>query len=161
MKSWNDVSVRTFEKVLEVALQKDKFKSEMEYGLRVTAALIGMDYAEILKCTEKDFEELSKNLDWSAEEVTHNGKEEYIIKGRKFRALKNLNKLTFGAVIDLETIIKDAPQHNLLSKVLPILVREVVNGKLQDHSAEVYEKNFDLLQDHLSIADVIQLKDFF
>lgn len=161
MKSWNDVSVRTFEKVLEVSLQREKYSGDTEYGLRVTAALIDIPYAEILKYTEEDFQKLNEELSWSAEPVVHNGKEEYIIEGKKFQAVKNYNKLTFGAIIDIENIIKDAPQHKFISSVLPILVREVQGKKMVDHSAEAYEKYVDVLQDKLSIADVIHLQDFF
>lgn len=161
MKSWAEITVRTYEKILKEMLNKDKYSSETELGLRLVSIITGIDYKELLEYSSEQFNELAKELEFLNDVVTPSGKKEYIIKGRKFVALKNLNALTMGEAIDAEVIIKDVPQEKLLSSLLPILIREKVGKEIVKHSAEEYKKNLDLLQDNLSVADVIHIKDFF
>lgn len=161
MKSWSDVKVKNFEAVVELAINKDKYKSETEFGLRVTAALLGIPYAEILTYSTEQFQQLQKDLEWSNKPVEHNGKTVYIINGRKYAPIKNPNKLTMGAAIDAELMISNSKEYDIISSLLPILLREVVGNKQLPYSSKDYYENRKLFSENLSIADVIHLKDFF
>lgn len=161
MKSWSDVKVKNFEAVVELVVNKEKYKSETEFGLRVTAALLGIPYDEILTYSKEQFQQLQKDLEWSNEPVKHTGKTVYIINGRKYAPIPNPNKLTMGAAIDAELMISNSKEYDIISSLLPIVLREVVGNKQLPYSSKDYYKNRKLFSENLSIADVIQLKDFF
>jgi len=163
--SWEEVSVRTFESVLELALNEDAYQTKLEYGIRVTSVLTNIPYEDLLKLSNGKFKELQDMLSWSNIDVNYNGKKEYIIKGVKYLAISNYNSLTVGEAIDAELIIKDSPNHKLLSNLLPLLIRRVVSQGRKvvpdEFDGKNYNSNVELLQDNLSITDVIHLKDFF
>ena len=163
--NWGEVSVRTFESVLELALNEDAYQTKLEYGLRVTSVLTEIPYEDLLKLSNGKFKELQDMLSWSNIDVSHNGKKEYIIKGSKYLPIVNYDSLTVGEAIDAELIIKDSPSHKLLSNLLPLLIRRAVSQGRKvvpgEFDGKNYKSNVELLKDNLSITDVIHLKGFF
>ena len=83
--------------------------------------------------------------------------------------MSNYNGLTMGEAIDSELIIKDSTSVNLLSNLLPLLVRRaetVGKGKKAKlvptpFDATQYAELKEELKNALMITDVMQLKGFF
>lgn len=162
---WNEVSVKVFEQILELAEKQELFETTTEFGLRVTSVITGIPYAELLKLTAEKFTVLQNKLEWTSEPVVPTNKMEYLIEGKKYLAIPNFKHLTFGEMIDAETIIKDTPQSNIFSKLAPILIRKAVtkDRKLvpSEFDAINYPANVKLLEENLMITEVVHLKDFF
>lgn len=162
---WNEVNVKMFEEILAVEEKKELFQTPTEYGLNILSIITKIPYDMLLKATAEQFTEINGKLDWTSKPPVPSRKNEYLIKGKKYLALTNLNQLTFGEVIDAEIIIKDFPSSKLLSKLLPILVRQAVtkDRKLvpSDFDATNYQANVKLLSENLMITDVLHLQDFF
>ena len=163
--SWNEVSVKMFEEILAMEEKKELFQTPTEFGLNILSIITSIPYGTLLKTTSEEFAEINSKLVWSSKPPVPTKKNEYLINGKKYLALTNLNQLTFGEVIDAEMIIKDTPSSKLLSKLLPILIRKAVtkDRKLipSDFDATNYQANVKLLEENLMITDVLHLQDFF
>lgn len=163
--SWDDITVKQFEDIVKLNSLKETFETETEFGLRVISILINAPYKELLQLNANEFAAISESLEWSNKEIVPNNKNEYIIKGVKYAAITKYNSLSVGEAIDAELIIKDSEPYQLLSNLIPLLIRKAVYKDKKwiagEFDADNYKDNVEFLSNNLSITDVIHIKDFF
>jgi hypothetical protein len=158
---WHEVSVGCFEEIVRLSGLFPEYNSNVAYTLDLFAALTGAPIESLKKMTRASFDILSEKIKWVNEEMMPSNKWEFEIEGEKWVALKNLDTLEMGDAINLELVIKDSNESNILSNILPLLIRKEVDGKIGDFDSENYELNKKLIKDNLMVPDVIGLKSFF
>lgn len=158
---WSDVTVRRFENIVKIALKKDMYETQLEFGLRVISAVTDIPYNILLSVKPNQFKEIEDCISFSNVEIEPKNTKEYIINGIKYIPIENYNSLTMGECIDAELIIKDSEQYNLLANLLPLLVRRANKNKPEKFNPETYNDMKELFANNLKIEDVLHLKDFF
>jgi hypothetical protein len=169
-QSWDDVKLKTFEELLHFIKTTNLKEGDILYTLKVFSILLNLDI-NILKClTRAGFNSLAELLSFTKIEPTSSNTEEWVIEGKKFRLFKELNQITMGDSISIETLVKDMDDSYIISAILPFVVRPVLNrtnldGTVEEDLGDVDYKRInkvrDLLSKNLSIRDVLILKDFF
>lgn len=167
---WDEVNIDMFEKIVHLSTGLSKYKSEIEFSIDMMALLTGAEKESLMKMTRKSFETLNGRLSWVNTEVKPSKKKIFTIDGEEFMPIENLNELSMGESISLEITIKDSNEANILTNILPILIRRVklverTNGKRKkvpaSFNAEEYEELKELFKNNLTVPDVIELKAFF
>lgn len=168
-ESWADVSVAKFEKLAKHNSLLNTYKSETLFTLEMFSLILDAPLDDIKRLDRDSFTILASELSWLNSDMDWTGKKEYEIDGEIYMCLDNLNKLSMGDSISLELMVGQSSAENILSNILPILIRKVKkvnkNGKeimkLEDFDAERFEEIKSLYSEKLMVADVIRVKDFF
>lgn len=168
-EGWHEVNLKKFAEIITKNTQIAEYKSQIKFSLEILSILLGCAVEDLHNLTKESFEILTGEIGWLSDEPVGVDKDDFIIGGKKYRLLKDLNKLKMGENISLELVIKESTQADLLINVLPILlreVREVKNGdqieeSLLDFSAEDYHNTKTLFSENIFITEVINFKSFF
>lgn len=168
-EGWNEVNLEMFEKIIKHIGLLSEYKSQYQYSIEMLAILIGCPYDDLKKMTRGSFEELSNLVHWASENVVSTGVREWNINGEEWMAVKNLDSLNMGDVVSLEIMIANSNPDDLLTNVLPILIRRVKlvqkNGEVcktpSDFDADEYNEIRELFKKNLMVSDVSELRDFF
>jgi len=168
-ESWGDVSVAKFEKLAKHNSLLNTYKSETLFTLEMFSLILDAPLDDIKRLDRESFTILASELSWLNSDMDWTGKKEYEIDGENYVCLDNLNKLSMGDSISLELMVGQSSPENILSNILPVLIRKVKkvnkNGKeimkLEDFDAERFEEIKSLYSEKLMVADVIRVKDFF
>ena len=91
---------------------------------------------------------------------------EFTIGDDKYIAISDFNKLSMGDNISLELMINESTEHNLLSNILPILIRKAKvkgDGSLvpDEFDGDKYNELRELFKKELKVTDVLHLSNFF
>ena len=167
--SWEEVTVAMFENLLDVSQRQESFSTEIAYSLAVISALTKIPVNILEGLEGDDFSKLGEAVSWSGKEIISNRKKEFLINGITYVPVSNYNGLTMGEAIDSEMIIKNAKPSNLISELLPLLVRRAIykgKGKKtklvpSKFDVENYQELKEEMKHNLMITDVMQLKGFF
>lgn len=168
--AWSEVNLDLFEKIIKQTTGLSQYKSETEFSLDLFSILTGAPREDLMLMTRKSFLDLTEQINWVFEEVVPTKRKHWVINGEEFMAVENLNTLSMGESISLEIMIKDSNEENILTNILPILIRRVkkiqrTNGKVKKEPASFdsneYEELKELFKSKLTVPDVVELKSFF
>jgi hypothetical protein len=169
-EGWGEINLEKFEKLVKHFSILSEYKSQYQYAIELFSILLDAPIESLSKITKGSFEILSEKIKWSNEQIESTGVKEWVIDGEDYIAIKNLNSLEMGEMVSLELQITNSKNWEMLSNVLPILVRKVKvvnlpNGEIkkvpEKFDADNYEETKELFRKHLMVADVNELKDFF
>lgn len=169
-EGWGEVNLEKFEKLMKHFSVLSEYKSQFQYAIELFAILLDAPVDKLSKITKGSFELLAEKIKWSDGTITPTGTKEWTIEGQDYMVVKDLNSLEMGEMVSLELQIGNSQNWELLTNILPILVRKVKtinlpNGdikKVPDRfDAESYEETKQLFRKHMMVADVNELRDFF
>mgnify|MGYP003640850182 CR=1 FL=1 len=168
-QDWNEVNLEMFERIVKHSGILSEYKSKILYAIEMFGILLDAPIDEIKKLDRKSYDILANNCEWATKEVVSSKRREWKLDGETWRSFDELNKLTMGDSISLELMINESNEQNLLTNILPILIRKekkVTRGDkeitiLEDFDAESYEETKQLFRKNIMVSDVIWLKDFF
>jgi hypothetical protein len=168
-QDWNEVNLEKFERIVKHSGILSEYKSKILYAIEMFGILLDAPIDEIKKLDRKSYDILAENCEWATKEVVSSKRREWQFDGETWRSFDELNKLTMGDSISLELMINESNEQNLLTNILPILIRKekkVTRGDkeitiLEDFDAESYEETKQLFRKNMMVSDVIWLKDFF
>jgi hypothetical protein len=168
-QDWNEVNLEKFERIVKHSGILSEYKSKILYAIEMFGILLDAPIDEIKKLDRKSYDILAENCEWATKEVVSSKRREWQFDGETWRSFDELNKLTMGDSISLELMINESNEQNLLTNILPILIRKekkVTRGDkeitiLEDFDAESYEETKQLFRKNIMVSDVIWLKDFF
>lgn len=117
--SWKEITIRQFIRVNEVI--KAEYQDAVEQQVALIAAVTGRAEEEILHMDRSELMAWVKDLAFlqSGDSISTKWPKWFMVKGRLFKPVQNVQKLTAGQYIDLITFSKD-PMANL-HKVLATL----------------------------------------
>lgn len=167
---WNEINVEKFEKLMQHFSILSDYKSQYQYAIELFAILLGAPIDVLSKITRGSFEILSEKIKWSNSEITPTGIREWNIDGQDYIAIKDLNSLEMGEMVSLELQIGNSPNWEILTNILPILIRRVKsvslpNGDIkkvpEKFDASSYEETKQLFRRTMMVSDVSELRSFF
>lgn len=168
-EGWNEVSVRVFQEIAEIAGRYSDYKSDIEYIVDMLEGLTGAPKEELMKMTRRSFDALTSKITWVNGEVKPSKKTNWLIGGEEWIPVTDLDSLTMGDTVSLEIMIKESNETTILGNILPILIRRVKKiekgGKIKkvpsEFAADEYKETREIFLDKMMVSDVIQLKTFF
>ena len=169
-EGWNEINVEKFEKLMQHFSILSDYKSQYQYAIELFAILLGAPIDVLSKITRGSFEILSEKIKWSNSEITPTGIREWNIDGQDYIAIKDLNSLEMGEMVSLELQIANSPNWEILTNILPILIRRVKsvslpNGDIkkvpEKFDASSYEETKQLFRKIMMVSDVSELRSFF
>lgn len=167
---WSEINIEKFEKLVKHFSILSEYKSQFQYAIELFAILLDAPIDNLSKITKGSFEILADKIKWSDGEIKPTGIKEWTIGGQDYMVIKDLNSLEMGDMVSLELQIQNSQNFELLTNILPILVRRVkvitdVRGETKrvpdKFDAENYEETKQLFRKELMVADVNELRDFF
>lgn len=172
--NWNEVSIGTFQRVMELNNIYKDYRSDVLFSLDVFSILLKVDRNVLKKMDQGSFKTLSEELKWvmDNEAIQLERKDEIIINNQKYIFPDNLDSLSMGELISIELGIKDLPQSEVLLHLLAILLRPVKQVKKKDGIVEVIsdfddeyadnlEKVKDLYRENIMVSEVLHIQNFF
>jgi hypothetical protein len=169
-QGWSEINIEKFEKLVKHFSILSEYKSQFQYAIELFAILLDAPIDNLSKITRGSFEILADKVKWSDGEIKATGIKEWTIEGQNYMVIKDLNSLEMGDMVSLELQITNSQNWELLTNILPILVRKVkvitlANGDTKNvpdkFDANNYEETKQLFRKHLMVADVNELRDFF
>jgi hypothetical protein len=168
-EGWNEVSIAMFEDLARHFGLLAEYKSQYQYAIELFAILTGAPQDDLSRMTKSSFETLAQKIEWTQADVEPTGVKTWTIDGIDYMVIKNLDSLEMGEVVSLELCIANSKTWELLTNMLPILIRKVKkvekDGEVklvpERFDADNYETTKQLFRKHLCVADVNELKSFF
>jgi len=170
---WNEVSLEMFQKIMELNNMYKDYKSDVLFSLDVFAILMDTTSDKLKLIDQTSFKILTEELSWVQTEVTKDIDKEIIINGQKYIYPKDLNSLSMGEVISIETIIKEVPESEVLVNILSIILRPVKIVKTKDGESKEVIVPFDndyvdnlleiknLFRKNIMVSEVFHIQSFF
>lgn len=167
---WHEINIEKFEKLVKHFSILSEYKSQYQYAIELFSILMDAPVEEMSKITKGSFEILATKIEWTKQDIPPTGRRNFIIDGEEYMAVRNLDALEMGDVVSLELQINNSQNWELLTNMLPILVRKAKKVQKSDgtyktipgdFNADEYEETKELFRKHLLIADVNELRSFF
>lgn len=168
-QDWSEVNLEKFERIVKHSGILSEYKSKILFAIEMFGILLDAPTEEIKKLDRKSYDILAQNCQWATDEVKSSKRREWEFNGERWVSFDELNKLTMGDSISLELMINESNEQNLLTNILPILIRKekkVMRGDkeitlLEEFDADTYEETKQLFRKNIMVSDVIWIKDFF
>ena len=169
-EGWHEINLEKFERLIKHFSVLNDYKSQYQYAIELFCILTEAPYEEMSKITKGSFETLANKIEWTKADIIPTGVKTFTIEGEDYMTIENLDALEMGDVVSLELQISNSQNHELLTNMLPILIRKVKKVEKTDGSfkivpgkfeAESYEETKQLFRKHLKVADVNELRSFF
>lgn len=103
--SWDEVTIAEFCEIQDIMNSLNY--NELEKKIKVLAVLAGVKDDEFDSYLMTEIHEMFKNLEFLQYEPTADVRDYYVIGGKRYKLIKNVNELTAGQFIDLSNYTKD------------------------------------------------------
>jgi len=133
---WDEVSIKQYQELMVVAENEDL--SDIEIMVRSVAALTGAEVEHLTKAPIKHLRDVYSTLSILTSEMPNNELRRVIeIEGIEYGFIPDMNDLTFGEFVDLDTWLQDGYKN--LVDILVVLYRPVVKRKGERYIIEEYD----------------------
>ena len=168
-EGWHEVNLATFERIVDHSQNLADYKSNLQFALEMLSILLEMPIDTLKRLNKASFDILSDSCEWTNQAIIPTNRKEFEINGEIYVPLTDLNQITMGENIDLEILATNSKGNEMLTNILPILIRKAipksVNGKTKlipsEYDSSQYDDTKELFREHLMVADVIGLRDSF
>ena len=156
--SWNDVTLREF--IDLTSLDISAYKSPVEYYIKMLS-IFGNDNLEELFNYVKttDLDNIVGQMSFMNDEPRKLDNKSVEINGEMFFFCGNLNELTVGEYISIESLIEKDSLTSVDS--IPVVLSVLLRPKNEVFDSANCEKRIELFKDYLSIEDVFGMGIFF
>jgi hypothetical protein len=158
-KGWKDISIRKFIRVNEVV--HTEYEQPLDQQIALIAAVTDMPEAEILRLERTELQEMVEALSFlnSVDSISTKWPKWFMIRGRLFKPVQKLDKLTAGQYIDLMSFAKE-PMENL-HKVLATLSLPCKWFRAQKYDGSRHKELSDFFYEHLTMDIAYPIALFF
>ena len=133
---WDEVSIKQYQELMVVAENEDL--SDIEIMVRSIAALTGAEVEHLTKAPIKHLRDVYSTLSELTSKMPNNELRRVIeIEGVEYGFIPDMNDLTFGEFIDLDTWLQDGYKN--IVDILAILYRPISKRKGERYIIEEYD----------------------
>lgn len=156
--SWNDVTLREF---IELSsLDFDSYKSPVEYYIHVLRVFGNDDVENIFDYIKAvDLNSIIGQMSFMNEEPEKLDNKSVEIDGEMYFLSDNLNELTVGEYVSIESLIEQKGQSSVDS--VPTVLSVLLRPKNEVFDSANCVKRAELFKDALSIEQVLGMSVFF
>ena len=156
--SWNDVTLREF---IELSsLDFESYKSPVEYYIHVLRVFGNDDVENIFDYIKAvDLNSIIGQMSFMNEEPSKLDNKSVEINGEMYFLSDNLNELTVGEYVSIESLIEQGGQSSVDS--IPTVLSVLLRPKNEVFNSANCVKRAELFKDALSIEQVLGMSVFF
>lgn len=158
-KGWNDITIRKFIRVNEVI--QTEYQEPLDQQIALVSAVTDMPEAEIMRLGRTELLAIVKALSflYSVDSIGTKWPKWFLIRGRLFKPVQKLDKLTAGQYIDLMNFAKD-PMVNL-HQVLATLCLPCKWFMAQKYDGTKHREISDFFYEYLTMDIAYPIALFF
>lgn len=171
-EGWEDVNLRKFAAITEFLTGRDyvdSSKSELRKSVDLLGLLMDCDPDIIFTLSKTAYMELSSKITWILNEPKGAIKKFFTINGVTYMSPVDLDQLSVGEVVSMETVIANDPKD--IAGILSIIIRPRIGVYNEEKQEEEWEqepfdiKNYsyrkELFNENLKVSDIMSLSNFF
>lgn len=155
-KSWNDISINTFNKLKEIKINSNDNIELLDSNIALLSILCDVDEDTIADLTTSEFSTLLSQTTFLKDMPKVKIQEYYKINGKEYQVFLSLKNMTVSQYIDFQTFYKE--QDKYFKELLACFI--IPKGKKYGEDYDVQEV-IDDIGNHLSIVDANSILFFF
>lgn len=155
---WEDVTLGEF-----VALSKldiNDFSNELDYYVRMLKIFGNTDIDDIIEFIKvSDIIDISNQMSFMKAAPRVLDKKNIKIDGVTYKLIDNMNEITLGEYITIETLIEKDKLNSV--SAIPAILSVVLRPENEDFDSNLCTSRIELFKEKLSIEDVLGMSVFF
>lgn len=155
-KSWNDISINTFNKLKEIKINSNDSIELLDSNIALLSILCDVDEDTIASLTTSEFSTLLSQTTFLSTLPKVKIQDTYTINGNKYEVFLTLKDMSVAQYIDFQTFYKD--QDKYYKELLACFL--IPKGKKYGDGYDI-QKVIDDIGNHLSIVDANSILFFF
>lgn len=155
-KSWNDISINTFNKLKEIKINSNDSIELLDSNIALLSILCDVDEDTIADLTTSEFSTLLSQTTFLKDMPKVKIQEYYKINGKEYQVFLSLKNMTVSQYIDFQTFYKE--QEKYFKELLACFI--IPKGKKYGDGYDLQEV-IDDIGNHLSIVDANSILFFF
>ena len=156
--AWEDVTLNEFIKLSELDI--DSFDSNIEYYIKMLGIFGNDNLDDILEFVKlTDITNIVNQMAFMNTPPKNLNKKEVTIKGEVFKLIENMNELTVGEYVSIETLIEQGKLNSITS--IPAILSVILKPIGEKFDSNLVNARMELFKDELSIEDVLGMSVFF
>ncbi len=156
--SWEDVTLGEFIELSK--LDMADFESPVDYYIQMLTLLGNQDIEDIkefLKLT--DLTAIISEMVFINEAPKELDNKEVTIDGQVYKLIPNLNNITLGEYVSIESLIERDKLNSISS--IPAILSVILRPEGEEFNSDIVEDRMRLFKEKLSIEDVLGMSLFF
>jgi len=156
--AWEDVTLNEF---IELSrLDINSFNSHIDYYISMLGIFGNDDLNNILEFVKlTDVADIINQMAFMNTPPRNLDNKEVTIKGEVFRLIENMNELTVGEYISIETLIEQGKLDSISS--IPAILSVILKPIGEQFDSNLVNARMELFKNELSIEDVLGMSVFF
>ena len=156
--AWEDVTLNEFIELSKLDI--DSFDSHIDYYISMLGIFGNDDLNNILEFVKlTDVADIINQMSFMNTPPRNLDKKEVTIKGEVFRLIQNMNELTVGEYISIETLIEQGKLDSISS--IPVILSVILKPIGEQFDSNLVNARMELFKNELSIEDVLGMSVFF
>ena len=156
--AWEDVTLNEFIELSKLDI--DSFDSHIDYYISMLGIFGNDDLNNILEFVKlTDVADIINQMAFMNTPPKNLDNKEVTIKGEVFKLIENMNELTVGEYISIETLIEQGKLDSISS--IPAILSVILKPIGEKFDSNLVNARMELFKDELSIEDVLGMSVFF
>lgn len=156
--AWEDVTLNEFIELSKLDI--DSFDSHIDYYIAMLGIFGNDDLNNILEFVKlTDVADIINQMAFMNTPPRNLDNKEVTIKGEVFRLIQNMNELTVGEYISIETLIEQGKLDSISS--IPAILSVILKPIGEEFDSNLVNARMELFKNELSIEDVLGMSVFF
>ena len=155
---WSDVTLKEFIELS--ALDIDSFDSHIDYYVKMLGVFGNDNIGDILEFVKlSDIADIVNQMSFMNTKPKEIDKKEVTINGEVFKLIENMNEITVGEYVSIETLIEQGNLNSISS--IPAILSVILKPINEVFDSSIVNKRMELFEEELSIEDVLGMSVFF
>jgi len=155
---WSDVTLKEFIELS--ALDIDSFDSHIDYYVKMLGIFGNDNISDILEFVKlSDITDIVNQMSFMNTPPKEIDKKEVTINGGVFRLIENMNEITVGEYVSIETLIEQGNLNSVSS--IPAILSVILKPVNEVFNSSIVNERMELFKNKLSIEDVLGMSVFF
>lgn len=156
--SWKDVTLKEFIKLS--CLDINTYKTPLEYYIHVLRIFGNKDLENIFEFIKaSDINDIINQMSFMNEEPLKLDNKTVKIKGIEYHLTNDLNELTVGEYISIESLIEQDKLNGV--EAIPVILSVILRPLNEVFDSNKCKERIELFKNELSIEDVLGMSVFF
>jgi len=155
---WSDVTLKEFIELS--ALDIDSFDSHIDYYVKMLGIFGNDNISDILEFVKlSDITDIVNQMSFMNTPPKEIDKKEVTIDGEVFKLIENMNEITVGEYVSIETLIEQGNLNSVSS--IPAILSVILKPVNEVFNSSIVNERMELFKNKLSIEDVLGMSVFF
>lgn len=155
---WKDVTLGEF--ISLSLLDEESYSNPIEYYIHMLRVFGNEDIEDIFKYIKAtDLESIVSQMSFVNTPPETLDVKKVNVNGVDFTLIKNMNELTLGEYITIETLIEQGKLDSV--SAIPVILSVILKPVNEVFDASLCKSRIELFKKHLSIEDVLGMSVFF